>query len=113
MPASSRYISPKPRCAAKRACRSTALSWWHSYGANDRPRTLKRLAGCLYPLVRQSRLDAASASARIVGQGRGRTLGAADRTDRRRQDAGGIFTESRGAERQLPPPLAGEGWGGG
>ena len=55
--------------------------------AGDRPRTPKCPAGAVYPLVRQPRLDAARASVGTVGQGAGRALGAADRADRRRQDA--------------------------
>ena len=44
-------------------------------------------------LVRAARLDAARASARTAGEGARRPLGAADRADRRRQDAGGISAE--------------------
>src|SRR6202008_4408132 len=98
-PASSRRISPKPRCAVKRACPSTASLWWRSPRprcrgplllASDRPRTPNPPAGAVYPLVRQPRLDAALASIGTVGQGAGRALGAADRADRRRQDLGRI-----------------------
>ena len=51
-------------------------------------------------------------------RGAGRALGAADRADRRRQDAGGVSAEPGGAEceprtRSAPSPLEGEGWGGG
>src|ERR1700690_1791245 len=103
--ASSRRIPPKPRCAAKKASPSIASSWWRSPRprcigslllAGARPRPFKPHAGAVYALVRQPRLDAARASAGTVGQGRGRALGAADRADWRRQDAGGIFAELGG-----------------
>src|ERR1700719_491497 len=107
LPASSRRTSPRPRCAAKKACPSIASSWWRSPRprclgrlllAGDRPRTHSSLAGAVHPLVRQPRLDAARAPAGTVGQGAGWALGAADRADRRRQDLGGVLTEPGGAE---------------
>ena len=68
-------------------------------------------------LVRAARLDAARASARTAGEGARRPLGAADRADRRRQDAGGLSAELGGVEREahgatalgVPPPLRGRG----
>ena len=47
-------------------------------------------------------MDAARASARAARQGARRPLGAADRADRRRQDAGRISADAGGAERSLP-----------
>src|SRR4029077_19920960 len=129
-PGASRRISPRPRCAAKRVCPSTALSWWRSPRPRcrgplllpgDRSRALKPPAGAVYALVRQPRLDAPRASIGAVGQGAGRALGAADRADWRRQDAGGILAELGGTEwssvsflaacasGSLPP--CGGGWG--
>ena len=51
-------------------------------------------------LVRAPRLDAASASARAARGGTGRALGAADRADRRRQDARRLPAEPRRAGRR-------------
>ena len=48
-------------------------------------------------LVRGARLGAARASARTAGEGPRRPLGAADRADRRRQDAGRVSADAGGA----------------
>ena len=47
-------------------------------------------------MVRQARLDAARASVGIAREGASRPLGAADRADRRRQDAGGFSADAHG-----------------
>ena len=81
-------------------------------GDRDQP-----AARALRPLVRGARLGAAGASARPAGEGACRPLGAADRTDRRRQDPGGLPAHAGRAERTSPPdrssagplPDAGEG----
>ena len=59
------------------------------------------IAGGVRPLVRRTRLGAARASIGTAGEGAGRPLGAADRTDRRRQDAGGISADPGGVERAI------------
>ena len=58
-------------------------------------------------MVRGARLVAARASAGAAGQGPRRPLRAADRADRRRQDAGGISADAGGAERSPLPPCGG------
>ena len=100
----------KPRCAPKRACRCDGLVVVASTVricplglARERSRTRRAAARAVRALVRQPRLDAARASARAPGEGARRPLGAADRADRRRQDAGRISAEPGGAERTLSP----------
>src|ERR1700694_3083435 len=51
-------------------------------------------------MVRWPRLVAARASAGAAGKGPRRSLRAADRPDRRRQDAGRILADTGGAERR-------------
>ena len=59
-------------------------------------------AGYFRALVRTARLAAARASARIAGEGASRALGAADRADRRRQDAGRFPADAGRIERARP-----------
>src|SRR5258705_4631515 len=77
-------------------------------------------AGPLSPLVRRPRLVAARASAGVARKGPRRSLGALDRADRRRQNAGRILGDAGGIERGLSfravcstPPAKRRGGGGG
>ncbi len=63
-------------------------------------------AGAVRGVVRRARLDAAAAPGRAAGEGAGRALGAADRADRRGQDA-----RRFPAEPHRPPRAAEEGPG--
>ena len=63
----------------------------------SRPETGRAAAGPFPDMVRRARLVAARASAGAAGQGARRPLGAADRADRRRQDAGRLSADAGGA----------------
>ena len=108
MPASPSRFFPRFQYAAKKGCRWIALSWSRRPRPrrkrplllpDDRSRAARSPAGHFRTLVRQPRLGAARASARTSGQGASRPFGAADRADRRRQDAGRISAEPGGVER--------------
>ena len=97
------------RCAPKRACRSTASSW--SREPSTAPCTRARYfwrddaSSNAHSCRNHSRAGSPAAAGRRARislsfwQGAGRPLGAADRADRRRQDARGIPAEPGGAER--------------
>ena len=68
--------------------------------ARDRARAPHGAAGHLRALVRRPRLGAARASARTSGEGARRPFGAADRADRRRQDARRVSAEPRRTQRR-------------
>src|SRR6185295_9871161 len=69
-------------------------------GADARTPADRRAARQLHALVRTARLDAARAPARSAGARARRPLGAADRADRRRQDARGVPADTGGVERR-------------
>ena len=72
--------------------------------AFDRSDAAPLLPDRVRPLVRRPRLGAAPAPARIAGEGAGRAFGAADRADRRRQDAGRLPADAGGAARGAAAP---------
>src|SRR5690606_10273115 len=74
----------------------------------DAPKARPAAAEAVPGLVRRTWLAAARASARLAGSCRRGPLDPLDRTDRRRQDAGGVPAESRRTVRP-PAPQAGRG----
>src|SRR3954465_13085225 len=84
------------RLATRTASRFRAFSWWRSdehCGAD--------IARPFHALVCGARLVAACASTATARPRPRGTLGAADRPDRRRQDAGRILAHPGGVERDL------------
>ena len=114
-------LDPTTRCARGRRGEDTldeanATAYLLVRAAQDPARIARRRAAArpFQNMVRRPRLVAARASARVAGEGPRKPLRAADRTDRRRQDAGGIFADAGGivcfwfniAAAPFPPPPA-------